>query len=115
MPATNCYAGCTYVSQVFALTLGLAGPQGSPTEQAVWAHAMDWWAANATKGLAEHFGGGIISLKYSLPLLDAHGNTGLALKMHMQTDRASIPPACTHARTHARRALTVNRFPHISY
>ena len=85
---TNCYAGCTYVSQVFALTLGLAGEQGSPTEQAVWAHAMDWWAANATHGLAEHFGGGIISLKYSLPLLDAHGNTGLALKMHMQTDRA---------------------------
>ena len=85
---TSCYAGCTYVSQVFALTLGLAGPQGSPTEQAVWANAMSWWAANATHGLAEHFGGGIISLKYSLPLLDAHGNTGLALKMHMQTDRA---------------------------
>ena len=49
---------------------------------------MDWWSANATHGLAEHFGGGIISLKYSLPLLDAHDNLGLALKMHMQTDRA---------------------------
>jgi alpha-L-rhamnosidase len=85
---TNCYAGCTYVSQVFALTLGLAGPQGSPTEQAVWANALDWWSANATHGVPEHFGGGIISLKYSLPLLDAHAATGLALKMHMQTDRA---------------------------
>ena len=85
---TNCYAGCTYVSQVFALTLGLAGPQGSATERAVWAHAMDWWSANATKGVPEHFGGGIISLKYSLPLLDAHGETGLALKMHLQTDKA---------------------------
>lgn len=85
---TGCYAGCTYVSQVFALTLGLAGPQGSPAEVAVWSHAMDWWTADATKGLPLHFGGGIISLKYSLPLLDAHGEVGLALKMHMQTDRA---------------------------
>ena len=76
------------MSQVFALTLGLAGPQGSPTEQAVWAHALDWWSADATHGVPEHFGGGIISLKYSLPLLDSHAATGLALKMHMQTDRA---------------------------
>lgn len=85
---TGCYAGCTYVSQVLALTLGLAGPQGSPEEVAVWARAMDWWAANATQGVPEHFGGGIISLKLAYPLLDAHGETGLALRMHLQTDRA---------------------------
>ena len=85
---TNCYAACTYVSQILALTLGLAGPQGSPTEQAVWANAMNWWSANATKGVPEHFGGGIISLKLAAPLLDAHGETALALKMHLQTDKA---------------------------
>ena len=84
---TGCYAGCTYVSQVLALTLGLAGPQGTPAEAAVWARAMEWWAPNATKGVAEHFGGGIVSLKYAYPLLDAHGQTGLALKMHLQTDK----------------------------
>lgn len=85
---TNCYAACTYVSQVLALTLGLSGPQGSPEEVAVWANAMDWWSANTTKGVPEHFGGGIISLKYAYPLLDAHGETGLGLKMHLQTDKA---------------------------
>ena len=85
---TGCFAGCTYVSQIFALTLGLAGPQGSPSEALAWARAMDWWAPNASQGVPEHFGGGIISLKYALPLLDAHGETGLALKMHLQTDRA---------------------------
>jgi hypothetical protein len=85
---TACYAACTYVSQVLALTLGLSGPQGSPEEAAVWAHAMDWWSANATQGVPEHFGGGIISLKYAYPLLDAHGETGLALKMHLQADKA---------------------------
>lgn len=79
---------CTYVSQVFALALGLAGPQGSPQEQKVWANAMDWWGPSATHGVPEHFGGGIISLKYAMPLLDAHGETGLALKMHLQTDQA---------------------------
>ena len=86
--ATGCYANCTYVSQVFALALGLAGPQGSAQEQRVWANAMDWWSATATHGIPEHFGGGIISLKYAMPLLDAHGETGLALKMHLQTDQA---------------------------
>ena len=76
------------MSQFFGLTLGLAGPQGSPSEAAAWANVMDWFSANATKGVPEHFGGGIISLKYSLPLFDAHGETGLALKMHLQTDQA---------------------------
>ena len=85
---SGCFAGCTYVSQLFALTLGLAGPQGSPSEAAAWARAMEWWAPNSTLGVPEHFGGGIISLKYAMPLLDAHGETGLALKMHLQTDRA---------------------------
>ena len=85
--SNGCFANCTYVSQVFALTLGLAGPQGSPTEVDAWARAMEWWSADATKGIPEHFGGGIISLKYALPLLDAHGETGLALKMHLQSDQ----------------------------
>ena len=91
--STGCFANCTYVSQVFALTLGLAGPQGSPSEVAAWAHAMDWWSPNCTATfegqscVPEHFGGGIISLKYALPLLDAHGETGLALKMHLQADQ----------------------------
>jgi hypothetical protein len=83
---SGCFAGCTYVSQVFALTLGLAGPQGSPAEVAAWGNAMDWWSASATHGIPEHFGGGIISLKLALPLLDAHGESGLALKMHLQSD-----------------------------
>ena len=36
----------------------------------MWARAMDWWTVNATHGLPEHFGGGIVSLKYAYPLLD---------------------------------------------
>jgi hypothetical protein len=73
---------------VLALTLGLSGAQGSPEEAAVWAQAMNWWSANATEGVPEHFGGGIISLKLAYPLLDAHGETGLGLRMHLQTDKA---------------------------
>ena len=84
--STNCYAACTYVSQVLALTLGLSGPQGSPEEAAVWAKAMDWWKNDTSLGVGEHFGGGIISLKLSYPLLDAHGEQALALKMHLQSD-----------------------------
>ena len=83
--ATGCYANCTYVSQVLALTLDLPSAADEPL---VWSNAMDWWRANGTKGIPEHFGGGIISLKYAMPLLDSHGETGLALKMHLQTDEA---------------------------
>jgi alpha-L-rhamnosidase len=62
-PQTKCYGAvvqgmappCTYVSQLMALTLGLA-PAGSAEEAAVWAHAMDWWRSNTTKGVPEHFG-----------------------------------------------------------
>lgn len=84
---TGCYAGCTYVSQVMALNLGLSGPQGSAEEAAVWANAMAWWANDTVKGVPEHFGGGIISLKLAYPLLDAHGETALALRMHLQSDK----------------------------
>jgi len=91
---SGCFAGCTYVSQFFGLTLGLAGAQGSPGEVAAWARTMEWFSPNCTASfgnsacVSEHFGGGIISLKYALPLFDAHGETGLALKMHLQTDKA---------------------------
>ena len=38
-PATFCYANCVYVSQIFALDLGLQ-PAGSAAEAAVWANAL---------------------------------------------------------------------------
>ena len=37
--STFCYANCVYVSQIFALDLGLQ-PAGSAAEAAVWANAL---------------------------------------------------------------------------
>ena len=82
--STACFANCTYVSQLFGLTLGLV-PDADV--DAAWAHCMDWFGPNATKGIPEHFGGGIISLKYLYPQLTKRGLTGLGLRMHLQSDR----------------------------
>lgn len=85
---TGCFTGnCTYVSQVFGLSLGLL-PKGSAAEAAAWARAVDWFGPDATHGLANHTGAGIISLKYLYPLLDRFGMTGQGLRMQLQTDRA---------------------------
>jgi len=85
-PATHCFANCTYVSQLFGLALGVV-PGGTAEQDAVWAHCMDWFGPNATHGLANHFGGGIISLKYLYPELTKRGLTGLGLRMHLQSDQ----------------------------
>ena len=84
-PASACFAGCTYVSQLFGLTLGLV-PAGDVDK--AWAVCMDWFGPNATqaKGKADHFGGGIISLKYLYPQLTERGLNGLGLRMHLQYD-----------------------------
>ena len=37
--STNCYANCVYVSQIFALDLGLQ-PAGSAAEALVWENAL---------------------------------------------------------------------------
>lgn len=83
---TACMANCTYVSQIFALDLGLI-PEADIDR--AWAHCMDWFGPNATQpqGLPDHFGGGIISLKYLYPQLTKRGLTGLGLRMHLQSDR----------------------------
>lgn len=80
---TNCFANCTYVSQLFALALDLV-----PADtEAIWAQAYAWWSADTHLGMAEHFGGGIISLKYLWPELAKRNLTGFGLKMHLQSDR----------------------------
>ena len=83
--STACFANCTYVSQLFGLTLGLV-PAGDIDK--AWAVCMDWFGPNATQaqGKANHFGGGIISLKYLYPQLTVRGLTGLGLRMHLQYD-----------------------------
>ena len=82
--SSACFAGCTYVSQLFGLTLGLV-PEADIDK--AWAVCMDWFGPNATLGLANHFGGGIISLKLLYPQLSKRGLNGLGLRMHLQSDR----------------------------
>jgi len=103
--STFCYANCVYVSQIFALDLGLQ-PAGSAAEAAVWANALScvlvgwatpltshftplhvrrWFSANGTNAkYPEHFGGGIISLKLVYDQLTQRGLVGLGLRMMLQ-------------------------------
>lgn len=83
-PSTHCYADCCYVSQIFALDLGLQ-PAGSAAEAAVWDNALSWFSANGTNAkYPEHFGGGIISLKLVYDQLVKRDLVGLGLRMMLQ-------------------------------
>jgi hypothetical protein len=85
--SANCYVDCGYVSQLFALTLGLP-PRGSAEEAAVWASAVGWFTS--TPFGPAHFGGGIISLSLVYPLLARFGLTDLGLRFQLQTSRPSL-------------------------
>ena len=85
--SAGCYVDCAYVSQLFALTLGLP-PRGSAEEASVWAHAVGWFMS--TPFGADHFGGGIFSLSLVYPLLARFGLTDLGLRFQLQTTRPSL-------------------------
>jgi alpha-L-rhamnosidase len=84
--STYCFTDCHYVSQLFAIKLGLF-PQGSPEEAAIWANAVKWWTAAQ---FPQHFGGGIISLAIVYPLLARFNMTDLGLRFQLQTTRPSL-------------------------
>ena len=84
--STNCFTDCGYVSQLFAITLGLL-PAGSAEEAAVWAKAALWF--NTTQ-YPQHFGGGIISFSLVYPLLARFNATDLGLRFQLQTTRPSL-------------------------
>lgn len=89
--ATGCFGNCTDVEQIFGLTLEVLQP-GSAEEAAAWRKALAWFDDAPSAGALHpgHFGGGIVSWKLVLPLLDRFNRSDLALRFQLHTD---APPS----------------------
>ena len=84
--STYCFTDCHYVSQIFAIVLGVI-PKNSAEEAAVWANAALWF--NSTQ-FPQHFGGGVISFSLVYPLLARFNVTDLGLRFQLQNTRPSL-------------------------
>ena len=87
--STACFADCGYVSQIFGLTLGLQA-RGSAEELRVWENAVKWWAPGGAAPWPGHFGGGILSRKLVMPLLERFGRKADGLAFQLQVDEPSV-------------------------
>jgi len=90
---TSCFSNCTYVNQIFGLSLQAlpSGRPGSPgvEEAAAWGHVLAAIGPNATDPQkAGRFGGGIVTLKLVYPLFEKFGEAALALRTLLHTDRS---------------------------
>jgi alpha-L-rhamnosidase len=86
---SGCFGNCTYVNQVFGLSLPGSLPVGSPEAAAAWAHVLEALGPNASNaGNANRFGGGIVTLKLIYPLFQRFGEATLALRTLLHTDRS---------------------------
>jgi len=85
----GCYGNCTYVNQIFGLSLSAQGSSPDETDQASWAKALEHFGPNATNAQnADRFGGGIVTLKLVYPLFQRFGEAALALRTLLHTDRS---------------------------
>ena len=86
--STGCFGNCTYVSQIFGLQL-LDDDASLPAQAAAWESVLSQIGTNATNpAKATRFGGGIVTLKLVYPLFHRFGESALALKTLLHTDRA---------------------------
>jgi len=87
---TGCFSpDCNYVSNIFALDLGIL-PPGSSEEWTLWGHvqsAINGYAAGPYLG---HFGGGITSTRLLYPLLERFGAVELGLSAQLQPTPPSL-------------------------
>ncbi len=88
--STGCFGACTYVSQMFALDLGL--PEGSIDVGQVWARAMDWFGPGGSKNAYPgRFPGGILTHKLLYGGMAERFNiSSLALQFLLSTDVPSL-------------------------
>lgn len=87
--SNGCFADCTYVSQIFAISSNLV-PQGSAEELQIWNQAMKWFNGTYNSEYTDLFGGGIISLKLLYSMIDRFNQTGLGLKFQIQNEIPSF-------------------------
>ena len=86
---TGCFGNCTYVNQVFGLSLPGSLPVGSPEAAAAWTHVQNVLGPNASNpSNVNRFGGGIVTLKLIYPLFQRFGEATLALRTLLHTDRS---------------------------
>ena len=98
---SGCFGNCTYVNQIFGLSLPGSLPVGSPEAAAAWTHVQRALGPNASNpGNANRFGGGIVTLKLIYPLFQRFGEATLALRTLLHTDRSpSLGFMTTHGGT----------------
>ena len=86
----GCFSNCTYVNQIFGLSMpSLGNTSSTPTDAAAaWAKVTAALGPNATNAAkANRFGGGIVTLKLVWPLFQRFGDLALGLKTLLHTDR----------------------------
>lgn len=84
----GCFGNCTYVNQIFGLSLPRKLLSGTE-EVSAWANVLKALGPNASDSAnANRFGGGIVTLKFVYTLFQEFGEATLALRTLLHTDRS---------------------------
>jgi hypothetical protein len=89
--STGCFSNCTYVNQIFGLSMPSVreDDMSAAAAKMAWAKALEAFGPNATnKKKSTRFGGGIVTLKLVWPLFQRFGEVALGLKTLLHTDQS---------------------------
>ena len=108
--SSGCFGNCTYVNQIFGLSMPGTLPPGGAEEVAAWANVLKAMGPNASNSAnANRFGGGIVTLKLVYPLFQRFGEATLALRTLLHTDRSpSLGYMTTQDETGVRSSSTLH-------